>query len=60
MREAPGSKQTTLALEHIRVPIDKHRRVAAQGALRIVTGGGSPAHRIEKQKAHVEAHVAKG
>ena len=41
---------------------DRRRLAAAQGALRIVTGGGSPARPIDKQKAHVEAQneAAKG
>ena len=40
----------------------RRRLAAAQGALRIVTGGGSPARPIDKQKAHVEAQneAAKG
>ena len=37
---------------------DRRRLAAAQGALRIVTGGGSPARPIDKQKAHVEARAA--
>ena len=37
---------------------DRRRLAAAQGALRIVTGGGSPARPIDKQKAHTEAQAS--
>lgn len=37
---------------------DRRRLAAVQGALRIVTGGGSPARPIDKQKAHIEEKTA--